>query len=170
MLTFENALCLSFFMGLFFFIVAYFSPRSYDNKGCYLFLKAKVIKLLLPALFYFFILNPLCIFLVTPRPYTSSLGFYNMWFIMALFYFSVFYATFRRWFRGLQQQIPFPNGLGLLGFIGVQAPIIVSLQLALRPVDIPIMLKVGIIFTGVLFLSYIVSHWLLKNRVIKQII
>lgn len=308
-LTFENALCQSFFMGLFFFIAAYFSPRSYENKGFYLFLKAKVIKLLLPALFYFFILNPLCISLVTQKPYASSLGFYNMWFIMALFYFSVFYAIFRRWFRGLQQEIHLPNGWGMLGFIGVlgilnftarlffptnqlyihdfslgyfpeyillfligtlayrndwleqipvrlvtiyfrisllsivtlpfvfflveyykrdfdafyggwtleslyysfwepftsvgiilkiltifkakadyttpllsrfsrasysiyiiQAPIIVSLQLALRPVDIPIMLKVGIIFTSVLFLSFIVSHWLLKNRVIKQII
>lgn len=52
-LTLINALCQSFFMGLFFFISAYFSPKSYDKKGFYTFLKGRISKLLIPAFFLF---------------------------------------------------------------------------------------------------------------------
>lgn len=308
-LTFINALCQSFFMGLFFFIAAYFTPRTYDNKGFYYFLKAKVVKLLIPALFYYFILNPFCVFLVHPEPYTDSLGFYNMWFIVALLYFSIFYAILRKWLGKGGLRLNFPNFSQILGFIVltgflnfmtrllfltnklyihdfslgyfpqyilffwlgtvayrnnwleqlnlklvtiyfrislvsittlpvvfilvdlygrnlssfyggltleslyysfwepftcvgvilkiltvfksrinvttpllsrlnrssyliyiIQAPIIVALQLALRLVDIDVLLKVTIVSTSTLFISFIISHWLLKNRMVAKVV
>ncbi|WP_106766699.1 acyltransferase family protein [Paenibacillus faecalis] len=116
-LTFINALFQSFFMGLFFFISAYFTPRSYDNKGFHSFLKGKVMKLLIPALFYFFVLNPLCISLVNPQPYLSSLGFYNTWFIVALLYFYIIYALVRKWTGGHTLTASFPNKGGVLVYI-----------------------------------------------------
>lgn len=116
-LTLINALCQSFFMGLFFFISAYFSPDSYDRKGFYLFIKGRTIKLLLPALFYFFFLNPLCIKLVQKETYIDSLGFYNMWFIMALFYFSLVYGILRKTEFLKEISISFPNKKKIFGFI-----------------------------------------------------
>ncbi|USB33659.1 acyltransferase family protein [Paenibacillus sp. YPG26] len=116
-LTLLNAIIQSFFMGLFFFISAYFSPKSYDRKGFYQFLKDRVPRLLLPALFYFFILNPLCVNMVRETKYTESLGFYNMWFIMALLYFTIIYALIRK--AGLAKSVKahFPGVKGLLVFI-----------------------------------------------------
>ncbi|MGF9852897.1 acyltransferase family protein [Bacillus paramobilis] len=108
-LTLINALCQSFFMGLFFFIAAYFSPRSYDNKGFSKFLRDRVPKLLIPAFVYFFVLNPISINLVKKQSYLSSLGFYNLWFVMALFYFTVAYAIIRKTTTIKMPQISFPG-------------------------------------------------------------
>ncbi|WP_366291024.1 acyltransferase [Paenibacillus sp. AN1007] len=118
-LTFVNAVCQTFFMGLFFFISAYFTPPSFDKKGFYPYIKGRVFKLLIPALFYYFILNPFCIFLVEPQSHLSlsSFGFYNMWFIMALFYFSSIYGLVRKWFGGFTVKINFPSKIGILYFI-----------------------------------------------------
>ncbi|MDR7247040.1 acyltransferase family protein [Priestia megaterium] len=125
-LTLINAIFQSFFMGLFFFIAAYFSPRSYDNKGFYQFLKDRVPKLLIPAMFYFLLLNPLCINLVAKKNYFNSLGFYNMWFIIALLYFTLAYAIIRKVFTLKVRKYEFPSSkntfifiifMGLLNFI-----------------------------------------------------
>jgi glucans biosynthesis protein C len=116
-LTLVNALCQSFFMGLFFFIAAYFSPKSYDKKGFYTFLKGRTSKLLIPAFFYFFVLNPLCINMVQEQEYRSSLGFYNMWFIMALFYFTLIYAIGRKINLAKSPKWDFPNAKKIFVFI-----------------------------------------------------
>jgi len=116
-LTLLNAIFQSFFMGLFFFIAAYFSPGSYDNKGFYQFLKDRVPKLLIPALFYFFLLNPLCINLVGKENYFDSLGFYNMWFIVALLYFTLAYAITRKLFTLNVREYKFPSSKNILLFI-----------------------------------------------------
>lgn len=116
-LTLINALCQSFFMGLFFFIAACFSPRSFDDKGFFNFLRDRVPKLLIPAFVYFFVLNPLSINLVKKQSYLSSLGFYNLWFVMALFYFTVMYAIIRKTTAIKIPQISFPSIKKIFVFI-----------------------------------------------------
>ncbi|MBB6446820.1 acyltransferase family protein [Bacillus benzoevorans] len=127
-LTLLNALCQSFFMGLFFFLSAYFIPKSYEKRGTFLFLKSRILKLLVPALFYFFVLNPLCIYLVSKQSYFSSLDFYNTWFIMALLYFSIIYVLIKRFvsptidqkkidFLGKKKILVFILVMGLFNFV-----------------------------------------------------
>jgi len=50
----------SYFMPLFFFISAYFTPSSYA-KGEVLFMRSKKRRLLIPALFVFFVISPGCL-------------------------------------------------------------------------------------------------------------
>jgi len=54
----------SFFMGLFFFLSAYFIPSSYNKKGAVRFVKDRLLRLGLPLVFYSFILSPVLIYLV----------------------------------------------------------------------------------------------------------
>lgn len=116
-LTMINAVLQSFFMGIFFFISAYFSPKSYDNKGFYVFLKDRIPKLLIPALFYYFVLNPLCVNFVQRKAYFSSLGFYNLWFVMALLIFTLIYALGRGINRIRLPEMDFPNAWKVFAFI-----------------------------------------------------
>lgn len=48
----------SFFMSLFFFLSGYFTAPAYDRKGAATFLKDRAIRLGIPLLVYFFVLNP----------------------------------------------------------------------------------------------------------------
>ncbi len=43
--TIFTAVCQAFFMGLFFFLTAYFIPASYDRKGAAKFLKDRLVRL-----------------------------------------------------------------------------------------------------------------------------
>lgn len=94
-LTMVNAIIQSFSMSLFFFLAAYFCPGSYDKRGFFRYIKDRTLRLVLPGMFYFMVLNPICINLVKKQGYFSSLGFYNLWFVMALFFFSAAYALVR---------------------------------------------------------------------------
>ena len=48
----------AFFMSLFFFVAAYFTPISLDSKGTRRFIRDRLIRLGIPLLVYFFLLNP----------------------------------------------------------------------------------------------------------------
>ena len=48
----------SFFMSLFFFVSGYFTAPAYDRKGTAAFLRDRRIRLGVPLLVYFFVLNP----------------------------------------------------------------------------------------------------------------
>lgn len=52
------ALNQSYFMSLFFFISAYFTPVSYERKGPFVFLRGKLLRLGLPFFAYLFVLGP----------------------------------------------------------------------------------------------------------------
>lgn len=81
------------------------------------FIEEKVLRLFVPAIFFYFILNPLCINLVHGKEYAASLGFYNLWFVMALFIFSVSYSLARRCFAVQVKEISFPKTKTILLFI-----------------------------------------------------
>ncbi len=102
-----------YFMGFLFLIAGYFIPGAYDKKGFGKYTKDRFIRLLLPALFYMLIINPLILYFelgvywLSPKPgfleffgrYITSTdvlaGSGPLWFVIALFIFSVLYGLFR---------------------------------------------------------------------------
>ena len=100
----------AFFMGLFFFISAYFTAVSIERKTTTKFVRDRLVRLGLPLLVYYFLLSPLTIFLmvrygrgepvVLYEFYTRyfAFGFGPMWFVEALLYFTVLYLLYRIFF------------------------------------------------------------------------
>ncbi|MFX1256329.1 MAG: acyltransferase family protein [Promethearchaeota archaeon] len=117
LLTIIAALDQGFFMGLFFFISAYFVPGSYNRKGARKFLKDRFIRLGIPILIYTIIVNPILNYLVILQTqseveisfiefylsyFQSWEGFLNfingngpLWFIVMLLVFALFYCSWR---------------------------------------------------------------------------
>ena len=58
-ITLMGAVGTTFFMGFFFMIASYFTPRSYDRKGAKVFLFDRLKRLGIPLLFYAFIVDAL---------------------------------------------------------------------------------------------------------------
>lgn len=114
--TIYNAVCQSFFMGLFFFISAYFTVPSYNKKGCKNFLKDRFVRLFIPLCIFYFILNPTTEYFVDKavRGNQSSyfqyllasiinfrhIGFGPLWFVEALILFSIGYVLYREFVCG----------------------------------------------------------------------
>ena len=107
----------SFFMGLLFFVAAYFTPPAFDRKGTRRFLQDRLFRLGLPVLFYMFVLGPVTEYFVA-HSWTSSrpTSFANewikhirngeflqengpLWFCLALLIFSFVYAGGRAVFH-----------------------------------------------------------------------
>lgn len=96
----------SFFMGLFFLLAGYFTPGSYERKGAATFLKDRLLRLGVPLLIFFVVLNPLVAYLGAgaPLPYWQFLLQYGpkligpgpLWFVEALLVFDCLYALWRR--------------------------------------------------------------------------
>lgn len=97
----------AFFMGLFFFIAAYFTAASLDRKGVAVYLKERCLRLGLPLLVYFLVISPVTKFMATrhltrdPEPLwhylvtLRGIGFGPLWFVEALLLFSIVYALAR---------------------------------------------------------------------------
>ena len=118
----------AFFMGMFFFISAYFLVPSLERKGTKQFVNDRLLRLGLPTLFFFFLLNPLTIFTRNRHLYGNEVGFVDywlqhpefgsgpMWFVLALI---IFTATFLAW-RALKtasekrQPIPLPSPIVII--------------------------------------------------------
>ena len=88
----------AFFMSLFFFVSAYFVPSSYKKKGLQKFVAGKRTRLLIPALFVFFVVSPASFFLaysivqMDTLRYLPSMG--PGWFLFWLLLFNWVYASF----------------------------------------------------------------------------
>jgi glucans biosynthesis protein C len=97
----------SFFMGMFFFVSAFFLVPSLHRKGTRLFTTDRLLRLGIPLLFFWFILSPLTVFLnhrfaggrqVSLADYWLNLkgtGFGPLWFVEALLLFSLVYLALR---------------------------------------------------------------------------
>lgn len=106
-LTILNATSQSFFMGMFFFIGAYFTRRSFQKKGFVLFVRDRLIRLGIPLIITYFFLNVLADYIIWPAKHpdlpVSSFGelwlsgkhfsFGVMWFVLALSYFTILYIV-----------------------------------------------------------------------------
>lgn len=106
-LTILNATSQSFFMGMFFFIGAYFTHLSFQKKGLLKFTKERLIRLGIPLALTFFFLSVLTSYIVWPAKYPKyadlsfpelwnsgrAFNFGVMWFVLALSYFTFLYLV-----------------------------------------------------------------------------
>lgn len=90
----------SWFMGAFFLLSGYFTPGSYDRKGPRAFLRDRLIRLGIPLLVFYFVLNPI-LYLGAYQggslldAYGQAIGSGPLWFVIALLVFDGSYAAFR---------------------------------------------------------------------------
>lgn len=144
----------AFFMGMFFFISAYFTAASLKRKSTGKFLRDRLVRLGIPLVVFYFVLNPLTNFihyyfikqqdvsfigfLSDPR----SWGFGPMWFVETLLIFSLLFLLVRklRW----KLRINFP---------GTKVIVIAALIVGLIQYVIRIWLPVGwsLPYTGLQF-------------------
>ncbi|MDB5134264.1 MAG: acyltransferase, partial [Mucilaginibacter sp.] len=115
----------SFFMGLFFFLSAYFIGPSYDKKGLAKFTADRLMRLGLPLVFYSFIFGPVLNYLVYYfgkghhitfiqflSGYDDWIDFGVLWFVAALLLFTLVYVLVRIIFKHLPSKpIATPNTL-----------------------------------------------------------
>lgn len=97
----------SFFMGMFFFVSAFFIVPSLIRKGASVFIRCRLVRLGIPILVFFFFLSPLANFIrdrfiegenVSLLQYITSLnetGFGPLWFIEALLILTAVYLFIR---------------------------------------------------------------------------
>jgi len=105
----------AWFLGAFFLLSAYFTPASFDRKGATQFLKDRLIRLGIPLLVFFFVINPLTIYLafyhMTPAQLVAqgitppmglnwtfisqAVGTGPLWFVEMLLIFEFGYAFWR---------------------------------------------------------------------------
>jgi len=106
LISLAGAVGTTFFMGLFFMIASYFTPRSYDRKGPRLFLVDRLIRLGIPLLFYAVVIDPLINYIrevyfgfrglpweLFPGRIPFAPG--PLWFVETLLVFSLLYALWR---------------------------------------------------------------------------
>jgi surface polysaccharide O-acyltransferase-like enzyme len=120
----------SFFMGLFFFLSAYFIPGSYNKKGAARFVKDRLLRLGIPLVFYSFVLSPVLIYLVYyfgkghHITFIQFLGGFHdwidfgvLWFVAALLLFTFVYVLWRVVSKKYQSKpLTAPSSRMILGF------------------------------------------------------
>ncbi len=119
LLTIIATLDQGFFMGLFFFISAYFVPGSYNRKGPRMFLKDRLIRLGIPLLIFTILVNPFLFYIINIQPtygityiefylsYFQSLEHFlefvggngPLWFVLALLIYDFVYTFWRQIYK-----------------------------------------------------------------------
>jgi len=127
----------AWFLGLLFLLSGYFSPASFDRKGLGKFLKDRLIRLGIPLLIFFFVLNPITCYIAfshTPAAqltaqgitfpialnwqfYLQTIGTGPLWFVEMLLIFEFGYAAWRLGTRKKEQNLPFPSYRKIAFFI-----------------------------------------------------
>jgi hypothetical protein len=89
----------SFALGAFFFLSAYFLPRSLERKGTARFFVDRLLRLGIPYVLFYFLVNPLLIMAIQgwangrPIPFGPYFGSGPLWFIEALFIFTLVFMA-----------------------------------------------------------------------------
>ena len=123
----------AFFMGLFFFVAAYFTRMSLGRKGRRAFVRDRLIRLGIPLIVYFFLLNPSVVYLVQLFSGRTRAGYFEfmadrgpdlfgsgpMWFVLSLIMFTAVYLAVGAGSRrgGAGGRVPLPGNLAVLAFI-----------------------------------------------------
>jgi glucan biosynthesis protein C len=118
----------AWFMGAFFLLAGYFTPGSYDRKGPRAFLRDRLIRLGIPLVVFYFVLNPILS--------GGAVGSGPLWFGLALLVFDLSYAAFR-WAtrrRGIRGPRP----------LTYRAVIVFGLALALVTYALRIVVPIGL--------------------------
>jgi hypothetical protein len=133
-LTMLTAINQAFFMSLFFMVSAYFTPPSFSRKGAKQFLKDRFIRLGIPLVVYFFLLNPAVVYLVfrfqdrTQESFPAFMihnsirysGFGPLWFVLTLLIFAVVYVALQVTARDRtknERKLPPPTNRQILVFV-----------------------------------------------------
>jgi len=101
LLTLFTAVVQSFVLGFFFMISGYFTPGSYSRKGARTYLKDRFIRLGIPLVIYFFVINPLIVYALYVRPMGYSVpvqdyfGSGPLWFVETLLIFCGGYTLWK---------------------------------------------------------------------------
>jgi hypothetical protein len=144
----------SFFMGMFFLISAFFIIPSLERKGIRKFITDRLRRLGIPLLVFYFILNPLTVFILNrfirgEEPTFAEYlvngwarGFGPLWFVEALLLFTFMFLLFRKTCSSIR-----------LGFPGTLTIVIFALAISILQFIIRIFLPVGwsMPFTGFQF-------------------
>lgn len=113
------ALNVSFFMGLFFMISAYFLPSSLQKKGPAIFMRDRLVKFGVPFLIIAGGIYPLMAILIFGH---LAINMGNLWFLELLLLFSAVYVIY--WLikkPSLMKKKEFPNTVKILAFTVVMA-------------------------------------------------
>ena len=100
----------AWFMGAFFFVAGYFTPGAFERKGPGPFLKDRLVRLGIPLIIFYFVLNPIASigYFFMPASLTGNttpltwhlypylIGMGPMWFVAMLLIFSFGYTVWRR--------------------------------------------------------------------------
>lgn len=144
----------SFFMGMFFLISAYFTAAAISRKTRFTFLKDRLIRLGIPLLVFYFVLNPLTNFIhyyYIKQESVSLISFLNnpkvwgfgpMWFVETLLIFTLIYLALIK----MKWKIK-------LNYPGTSSIVIAALLVGLAQYVIRIWLPVGwsLPYTGLQF-------------------
>ena len=130
-----NAVNQSYFMGFFFLLAGYYTPRSFERKGELRFIKERFLRLGIPLVVYFFVIAPFTVGLIRHHEGMGLLeGWWKMvlehefepgplWFAEALLIFALLYGLWRRFRPEASSLKKIPGNLSLaisalaLGFI-----------------------------------------------------
>jgi len=102
LLIFIQSFSQSAFMGLLFLLAGYMVPLGLDKKGTAFFLRDRMMRLGIPALFYMLAINPFIQYFLLGKPSQSLMTYFlggqfinasgPLWFALALLGFSLVYA------------------------------------------------------------------------------
>ena len=119
----------SFFMAMFFMISAFFMVPSLERKRTGLFVKDRLIRLGIPLIVFYFVLQPLTIYFIRKIRdgidlnffqywwHEKAFGFGPMWFVEALLIFTLIYVAFYYFIKPLQdksKKIKLPGTLSII--------------------------------------------------------
>jgi glucans biosynthesis protein C len=117
----------AFFMGLLFFLAAYFTPSSFDRKGPKRFLKDRLIRLGFPIIFFAIFIEPVVDYAVAlssgfQGSFLSYVSMYlpfglgPLWFVLALLLFDTAYVIWRIFSSKPSKVYPFPTKRVIFAF------------------------------------------------------
>lgn len=108
----------SFFMGMFFFISAFFIFPSINRKGTSRFMNERLLRLGVPLLIFYFILSPISVFVVNRYIYDQEItlieyivhgygvGFGPLWFVEALLLFTLMFIALKSFIANIKLSFP----------------------------------------------------------------
>ena len=163
----------AWFMGALFLISGYFTPGSFDHKGPGHFIKERLLRLGIPLVFFFFVLNPVASIgiyqmpvsltkITTPltwQDYPHLLGIGPMWFVAMLLVFDFGYALWRLAARNRTEKPS--TGPTMPGFIPI-AVFVIILAISSYLIRIPLPLgKYALGFPSLAYLPQYLSFFIL---------
>jgi surface polysaccharide O-acyltransferase-like enzyme len=175
-----NAVNQSYFMGFFFLLAGYYTPRSFERKGVRRFLADRFLRLGLPLVAYFFILSPMTIALArTSEGHPFWSGWWLMerrrifepgplWFAEALLIFALVYAAWRALRHDRSTEISRIPGSAILALAAVIAGATSFLvRLAVPTGQTILWLQLGYFPPYVLF--FIVGCMTARSRLLERV-